>query len=204
MNKPLSIDVNNNNNKLLPENESNCQLSSSSSLTSSSEECSSVVEKSDSFQELLKELNLEKMIRGQTPAGIETRCLELCRSFIGGAWNEAKGVEEISVKRISGGFTNQLYHVRLNRSSDQTEDNNADCPTEVAIKLYQAKHMKNYHSDDSERLNDVIILSMVSELGISPKVYGIFQDGFIQEFIKVIMVQKQTLTLFTDLNIFSF
>lgn len=185
MNKPLSIDINNN--KLLPEDNSNCLLSSSSSSSASSSENSSLTEKSNSFQELLKELNLEKMIRGQTPAGIEARCLELCRSFIGGLWNEAKGVEEISVKRISGGFTNQLYHVRLNTDIEKTE-NCASCPTEVAIKLYQSKHVKNYHSDDGERLNDVIILSMVSELGISPKVFGIFQDGFIQEYVKVIIV----------------
>lgn len=184
MNKPLLIDVNNN---MLPDTESNCLLSSSSSSPSSASSSESFAsEKSDSFQELLKELNLEEMIRGQTPAGIEARCLELCRSFIGGAWNEAKGIEEISVKRISGGFTNQLYHVRLNRV-DEIE-NSDSCPTEVAIKLYQAKHVKNYHSDDGERLNDVIILSMVSELGISPKVFGIFQDGFIQEYIKVVLV----------------
>lgn len=40
--------------------------------------------------------------------------------------------------------------------------------------------MKNYNTADSERLNDIIILTIMSQTGLGPKVYGIFADGFIQ------------------------
>ncbi len=188
MQKPLSIDINNNEEVLLRETNESISCSLQSNLPTSPSGSSSSSALSDSFQEKLKEISLDQMIRGQTPAGIEDRCLELCRAFIGGPWSEAAGVEEISVKRLSGGFTNQLYHVRLiSASADAAAvaDDDDDFPIEVAIKFYQPKHMKNYHADDDERLNDVIILSMVSEMGITPKVYGIFQEGFVQEFIKV-------------------
>lgn len=133
------------------------------------------------YQDKLQNMNVEDMVRGSTPKNIDVRCLDLCRSFIGGCWTEARGIGDITVKRISGGFTNQLYHVRLNEVPHTASEE----PTEVAIKFYQAKHMKNYHEDDSERLNDTVILTIVSHLGIGPKVYGIFGDGFIQAFIKV-------------------
>ena len=127
-----------------------------------------------------------ELIRGTTPADIEKRCLELCQTYIAGSWSNAKSTADLTVKRISGGFTNQLYHVHLNETVERVS--NAiypEEPADVAIKFYQPKHMKNYNQEDAERLNDMIILTIMSETGLGPKVYGIFADGFIQGFYKV-------------------
>lgn len=44
--------------------------------------------------------------------------------------------------------------------------------------------MKNYNLADAERLNDNIIITIMSQTGLGPKVFGIFSDGFIQGFYK--------------------
>ena len=139
-----------------------------------------------SLSEAFKNLSVEDLIRGQTPKDIEQRCLELCGSYIGGSWLNAKTTDDVLVKRISGGLTNQLYHVHLKDSVARVE--NAiypDEPSDVAIKLYMEKHMKNYVAGESERLSDIIVLTIVSQTGIGPKVYGIFNDGVILAYHKV-------------------
>lgn len=45
--------------------------------------------------------------------------------------------------------------------------------------------MKNYAVGNDERLNDNIVLTIVSELNIGPKVYGIFADGVVLAYHKV-------------------
>ncbi|KAJ6215424.1 hypothetical protein RDWZM_009924 [Blomia tropicalis] len=146
----------------------------------------SITELMDKFQNISQ----DELIRGNTPTGIEQRCLELCKSYIGGRWSLAKSVNDLKIERISGGFTNQLFHVQLDLK-DNTEMVNVPVsvygknePTDVAIKFYLEKHMKNYNPSDTERLNDTIILTIMSQLDLGPKIYGIFNDGFIQGFYK--------------------
>ena len=130
-------------------------------------------------------ISKDKLVRGDTPADIEARCLSLVQSYIGGSWANATSPADITVQRISGGFTNQLYHVQLKESVPRAANpvyQDEEEPTEVAIKLYQSKHMKTYHADDPERLNDTVVLNVMSQTGLGPKVYGIFADGFIQAY----------------------
>lgn len=83
-------------------------------------------------------LSQDELIRGGTPDNIEKRCLELCQAYVGGSWLNAKTLKDITVKRISGGFTNQLYHVHLNESVNRVpNDVYSDEPSDVAIKFYQ-------------------------------------------------------------------
>lgn len=136
------------------------------------------------FEKIAKDwtkISQDELVRGLTPDNIEKRCLELCQTYIGGSWVNAKTLNEISVKRISGGFTNQFYHVQLGKSVVRVHnDVYPNEPSDVAIKFYQEKHMKNYNSDDDERFNDMIILTIMSQKELGPIVYGIFSDGFIQ------------------------
>lgn len=139
----------------------------------------------DKMQEALKNLTVDDLVRGTTPKDIEERCLSLCQAYIGGTWSQAKSTEDVVVKRISGGLTNQLYHVQLKDTLPKVANTiYPDEPTDVAIKLYQAKHMKNYEDGDSERLSDIIVLTIISQVGIGPKVYGIFNDGVILAYHK--------------------
>ena len=140
----------------------------------------------EEFAKEFSNLDPDLMVRGSALTDIEKRSLDLCQSYIGGSWLNAKTVADVTVKRVSGGFTNQLYHIHLNETVKRVK--NAiypDEPSDVAIKYYQEKHMKNYNKEDAERLNDMIILTIMGETGLGPKIYGIFSDGFLQGYYEV-------------------
>ena len=146
-------------------------------------------QKENTFLNDLANLKLEDLVRGATIPNIERRCLDLCQAYIGGSWLQAQSIDAVTVKRITGGLTNQLYSIALNDSVPSVP--NAiypDEPRTVAIKLYQAKHFATGAANEHERLNDIIILTILSELDIGPKVYGIFNEGFIQDFVEVCLI----------------
>ena len=131
--------------------------------------------------------NNGQLARGETPADIEKRCLVLCQAYIGGSWQKAQSTSDITVTRITGGITNQLYRVQLcdtvARVPNQLYPNE---PTDVAVKLYLKKHLACGEVEDgNERLNDNIILTIMSTTGLGPQVYGIFNDGNVQAFHEV-------------------
>ena len=117
--------------------------------------------------------------RGQTPKDIIEKCLGLCKDYLADHWTKQTS-ETIEVQRVSGGVTNQLYYCRIREPSLSS-----NMPQEVAIRLYGAKHMNTNDCGQNERLTDVVIGLMVSENGLGPKVYGIFEEGQIQQYYKV-------------------
>ncbi|CAG2174458.1 unnamed protein product, partial [Oppiella nova] len=119
-----------------------------------------------------------KWERGSTPDDIKAKCFQLCVDYLGGVWSHIS-IDDIEVKRLSGGLTNQLYYCALNedlRNSDETE------PQEVAIRLYQDKHFNNWDNEGNERLTDVIIALIMSEKNLGPKIYGLFESGQIMAY----------------------
>ena len=63
-------------------------------------------------------------------------------------------------------------------------------PTDVAVKLYMKKHVNTSGADgDDERLNDNIVLTIMSQKDLGPRVYGIFAGGNIQAFHKVLPLE---------------
>ena len=120
--------------------------------------------------------------RGRTPDGIKDICFQLCADYLGGVWSQVS-IDDIHVKRLSGGLTNQLYYCALNedlRNSDTTE------PQEVVLRLYEAKHFNNMDNEGNERLSDTIISVLVSEYNLGPKIYGLFESGQILKYYKVL------------------
>ena len=118
--------------------------------------------------------------RGTTPQDIEQKCFDLCRNYLGGVWLKLT-IDEVEVKRLSGGLTNQLYYCGIN------EDKRSDAkePQEVAIRLYEDKHFNNSENETNKRLTDTIIALMVSQNGLGPKIYGLFESGQIMRYYKV-------------------
>ena len=119
-----------------------------------------------------------ELIRGETPDNIAEQCLVLCKNYLGGVWTQ-QTVDTINIKRLSGGLTNQMYCCALNDWS-LTDG----VPHEVAVRLYGLKHYTN-EDGGNERLTDMIIALMMSENKLGSKIYGIFENGQIQNFIKV-------------------
>ena len=154
-------------------------------------------ENNENNQHLFAKLKAKDFIRGTTPSDIDDKCLQLCRKFIGGLWNNANSMYKgdnkstqttIYVQRLTGGISNQIYRVRLivsNNSEKNIVSKFDDQKYDVIIKLYESKLFLCTHVDDNERLNDVIILTTLSELGIGPRIYGIFKNGVIMAYVKV-------------------
>lgn len=133
--------------------------------------------------DLYANLDASEFIRGETPANIAEKCLELCRAYIGQPWTNVSSPDDIQVTRLTGGLSNQLYRVQLLKSTTSTTKANE--LTDVTVKLYQSKIPKCTHPDDGERLNDTIILTILSQTGLGPKVLGIFDGGMIQVYYNV-------------------
>ncbi|CAG2100036.1 unnamed protein product [Medioppia subpectinata] len=124
---------------------------------------------------------------GETPEGIKERCLELCKEYLSDNWRQ-QTVDTISVRRITGGLSNQLYYCGITSPSIEST-----APQEVAIRLYGKKVYNNLESNGCERITDiriersidVITSLMVSEHNLGPKIYGLFDGGQIQHFYHV-------------------
>ncbi len=147
---------------------------------------------SSSSSSLFSSLNAGASVRGETPPDVASRCLALCQTYIAGAWNQVRVPEstgclseDFTVTRITGGLTNQLFRVRLNERLIARHPTIDTTCTDAAVKLYQSKNVKNYHPEDGERHNDIIVNTIFSQLGIGPKVYGLFNDGMVQQFYEV-------------------
>ena len=130
-----------------------------------------------SFEEL--DLSKIEIIRGNTPQDIQQKCLQLCQNYLSGEWCQ-QTVNSIQVKRVTGGFTNQLYHCAIIESNPSSE-----VPQEVAIRLYGPKYFDTCSNDGNERLSDVVIGTLVSNNKIGPHLYGVFDEGQIQKYYKV-------------------
>jgi hypothetical protein len=124
--------------------------------------------------------NIE-LLRGETPKDIKQKCFDLCKDYLGGNWLKLS-IDEIEVKRLSGGFTNQLYYCAISKPLKPIDDE----PQEVAIRFYGEKHFNNLDYEGNERLTDVIIALLVSEHNLGPKIFGLFESGQIQHYYKVL------------------
>ena len=136
-----------------------------------------------SFKEIqsIDDLDFDKidLLKGETPADIKERCLKMCQDYLTGNWIQ-QTLDTIEVTRVSGGLTNQLYYCAIINKCEKEA-----VPQEVAIRLYGHKYYDSCDNENNERLSDVIIGLMVSEKDLGPKIYGIFEEGQIQQFYKV-------------------
>ena len=132
---------------------------------------------------------LEKTGAGKTPDDIKDKCLILCQDYLSGVWL-TQTIDNITVERLTGGMLNQLYYVSIdsvtNGNNGQVEEV-SDVPTEVAIKLTQKKPLlEESESEEKERLlGELVVNLMVSENGLGPKIYGVFDGGVIQKYYRV-------------------
>jgi len=130
------------------------------------------------------DIDFEKVeiLRGETPEDIIQKCFVLCKDYLGGIWAKIS-VENIELERISGGFSNQIYHCALSQSVEP----NGDEPREVVLRFYGEKQ-SNFDYESNNRLNDAIISVLMSKHNLGPKIYGIFPGGEIQQYCKVSVI----------------
>ncbi|UXI20513.1 differentially expressed in FDCP 8 [Sarcoptes scabiei] len=138
--------------------------------------------------ETIADLDKELWIRGKTPDDIDEKCFDLCQRYmmIYPRWKRfCNRVENLKIRRITGGLTNQLYLVCLKFNADDDEDHCEHVEDQVTIKFHLTKHLKvNMNKVDTfeDRINDFIVSLMVSERQIGPKIYGIDRNALIQAY----------------------
>ena len=130
----------------------------------------------------MKNYHVEKIGLGQTPEDIKDKCLTLCQDYLSGVWL-TQTIDNITVERLTGGMLNQLYYCGINGELKVDRD----VTKEVAIKFTQKKpFLQESESEEKERLLAELVVSlMVSENGLGPKIYGVFDGGVIQKYYRV-------------------
>ncbi|XP_075220659.1 choline/ethanolamine kinase-like isoform X2 [Lycorma delicatula] len=114
--------------------------------------------------------------------------VRICRGYLHGPWKKITS-NDIIFKRISGGLSNYLFHVKLQKGNAE--------PNEVLLRFYGQTHGE--HALES-LITDSVIFTLLSERRLGPKLHGIFPGGRIEEYIparplKTIELSDPQLTL---------
>ncbi|XP_061166717.1 choline/ethanolamine kinase-like [Saccostrea echinata] len=104
---------------------------------------------------------------------VNEKAFRWCRKSIGGAWARISK-EEIDIKPISGGLTNRLYLCCL---PDGTETEESE-PSQVLMRIYGEIAQRNDYM-----LRNSVIFALFSEKKKGPKLYGMYPEGRIEEYI---------------------
>ncbi|CAG2181057.1 unnamed protein product, partial [Oppiella nova] len=99
---------------------------------------------------------------------------EMCRAFLGGQWDHISS-DEIVIKILSGGYSNQLYYCSL---PDKVQSLNGE-PQDVVLRFYGQPN----NDGDDYKVTDSLITMLLSERRLGPKLYGVFAGGRLEEYI---------------------
>lgn len=100
--------------------------------------------------------------------------LKRCREFLGGVWNRAS-LEDFHMEHIRGGLSNLLYKCYL---SDNLQPVNGE-PVKVLLRIYGQIICANPETV----LNDSVIFALLAEKNMGPKLYGVFTEGRLEEYV---------------------
>ena len=107
---------------------------------------------------------------------IKINLYNYCKDYLDDVWSSI-GANEIMVKQISGGCINQIFYcILLEYKQSQAKANGI--PHEIVIRFNSKSYKQN-------RIDDMVIAWFVSVNNLAPKIYGVFNDREIQEFVKV-------------------
>ncbi|CAG2107954.1 unnamed protein product [Medioppia subpectinata] len=101
--------------------------------------------------------------------------LDICQKFLHGQWENIT-TNEIIVKPISGGYSNQIYYCSLPEGREPVVNE----PKHVLLRMYG---IGTTIPGDDYKVTDSLITLLLSERGLGPKLYGVFPGGRLEEFI---------------------
>lgn len=101
----------------------------------------------------------------------------VCRNFLGGSWSEVP-IDKISVTHLRGGLTNLIFVCEL--PIDFCEKNALKCnsKSKVLLRIYCNPEI------ESRVVSESVVFSLLAERNVGPKLYGVFPDGRLEEFIQ--------------------
>ncbi|XP_022286584.2 choline/ethanolamine kinase-like isoform X1 [Crassostrea virginica] len=104
---------------------------------------------------------------------VKSKAYKWCKKSIAGAWARISE-EELEIKPISGGLTNKLYLCSLPDGLERGQDE----PYQVLMRIYGEIAQHNDYM-----LRNSIIFALFSEKKKGPKLYGMYPEGRIEEYI---------------------
>lgn len=123
---------------------------------------------------------IKDLVKGDEPNDIKQLCLNECQKYLMGNWTQLT-VDDIEVKRLTGGMSNQVYCCRILESKVR----DGKQLTVVAIRIYGIQYDFKTQLETHEMIDTEVVGIMASEKGLGPKVYGIFSKGQIQKYYLV-------------------
>ncbi|CAF2039128.1 unnamed protein product, partial [Rotaria magnacalcarata] len=105
----------------------------------------------------------------------QSQALEWCQQFLGGIWSTIS-IDEMILERVPGGLSNYLYSCSLPK---HIETQNSE-PRKVLLRIYGEAHRQHR----ATLLIDSVVCTLLSERKLGPRVYGIFPDGRLEEFVE--------------------
>ncbi|NWJ07994.1 CHKA kinase, partial [Crypturellus undulatus] len=127
-----------------------------------------------------------------------------CKEFLPGAWRALRE-EQLRISPIRGGLSNMLFQCSL----PDTIETVADEPRKVLLRLYgailQMRSCNKGGSVQSQKENDLqgaeamvlesVMFAILAERALGPKLYGIFPQGRLEEFIPSRKLSTEELSL---------
>ncbi|KAM7041844.1 PREDICTED: choline kinase alpha [Sturnus vulgaris] len=127
-----------------------------------------------------------------------------CKEFLPGAWRGLQE-EQLHISPIRGGLSNMLFQCSL----PDTIETVADEPRKVLLRLYgailQMRSCNKGESVQSQKENDLqgaeamvlesVMFAILAERALGPKLYGIFPQGRLEEFIPSRKLSTEELSL---------
>ncbi|XP_042302438.1 choline kinase alpha isoform X3 [Sceloporus undulatus] len=127
-----------------------------------------------------------------------------CKEFLRGAWRGVRE-EQLRITPIRGGLSNMLFQCSL----PDTIETVADEPRTVLLRLYgailQMRSCNKGGSGQAQKENDLqgaeavvlesVMFAILAERALGPKLYGIFPQGRLEEFIPSRKLDTEELSL---------
>ncbi|XP_033117149.1 choline kinase alpha-like isoform X2 [Anneissia japonica] len=102
------------------------------------------------------------------------KAFNLCREYIGGTWAK-HSVKDFQIIPLRTGLSNYIYLCSLTSSQKLLKEE----PRQVLLRIFGTI----IREDGDAALSDSIIFSLLSERKQAPKLYGVFQEGRLEEYI---------------------
>ncbi|XP_064019174.1 choline kinase alpha isoform X2 [Pogoniulus pusillus] len=109
-----------------------------------------------------------------------------CKEFLPGAWRGLRE-EQLRINPIRGGLSNMLFQCSLPDSLEPV----ADEPRKVLLRLYGAILQMGAEA----MVLESVMFAILAERALGPKLYGIFPQGRLEEFIPSRKLSTEELTL---------
>ncbi|KAF8796491.1 choline/ethanolamine kinase-like [Argiope bruennichi] len=104
----------------------------------------------------------------------KNEALTICQDFLGDIWSELS-ISDFEFSIVSGGLSNNLYRCAL---SDNIIVKNPKIPRQVLLRIYGP-----LQEDVNVVVTEAATFMLLAERKLGPKLYGVFPNGRLEEFI---------------------